>query len=153
MGSFNSPLVYLTDLPCEDGKLCEVSSMKSCESCLKCIRNCPTGCISENTFLVNAEKCLTFFNENEDKFPGWIKKSWHHTIVGCMRCQIACKENKEFLKDVNTIEFFKEAETELILKETPYQKLPSFTKNKLEELCMTDYYDVLARNLQVLINK
>ena len=54
-------------------------------------------------------------------FPTWIKPEWHNCIVGCMRCQAACPENKPFLHKIGeTVEFTEEdGKTTLFLSSTP----------------------------------
>jgi epoxyqueuosine reductase len=153
MGSFHTPVVYITDLPSKNTELHEAGVLESCSNCNICVKSCPTGSISESSFLTNAEICLTYFNENTGNFPVWIKKNWHHTIVGCMRCQSVCPENKNHLKDIEKGAHFTEFETELIIQGGLIQNLPAATRDKLEKLCMIDYYDVLPRNLRLLINK
>jgi hypothetical protein len=57
-------------------------------------KKCPTAAIKPDQFLLHAEYCLTFHNEKRGEFPEWIGTPAHHCLVGCMRCQIICPENK-----------------------------------------------------------
>ena len=91
MGAFS-------DLPCDGDPWREPKALERCESCVACLRNCPTGAITRDRFLLRAERCLTYHNEAAGDFPGWIDPSWHHCLIGCLRCQTACPENKAVLE-------------------------------------------------------
>jgi epoxyqueuosine reductase len=173
MGSFLTLHSYITDLPSyitdlplsigdlftgnpsiyNNGKLMETLMMEPCANCKNCIKNCPTGCISIDHFLINAERCLTFFNENTDIFPVWIKENYHHAIIGCIKCQTICPENKEHLRVTIKGEAFTKYETNLLLNNEKFEHLPENTRAKLEKMCMDNYYNVLSGNLRLLINK
>ncbi|HEX9261839.1 MAG TPA: 4Fe-4S double cluster binding domain-containing protein, partial [Candidatus Bathyarchaeia archaeon] len=127
--------------------------MSRCHECNLCQKTCPTGAISADRFLLHAEKCLTYHNEKEAKipFPKWIKPEWHNCIIGCMRCQAVCPENKQFLSLVGEIAEFTEKETKQLLEGVPSEMLPSETLLKMKLLSLTDYYKELPRNLGVLL--
>ncbi|MCL4378409.1 MAG: hypothetical protein M1409_08555 [Actinobacteria bacterium] len=180
MGSFISLHSYITDLPSYMGdlpshaadsssyiaglpidilpiynnlKLSEMLIMEPCKSCKNCIKNCPTGCIKMDNFLIDAQRCLTFFNENTEIFPVWVKENWHHAIVGCIKCQTICPQNKEHLRETRKGESFTKYETNLILNNEKFEHLPENTRVKLEKMCMDNYYEVIPGNLRLLINK
>ena len=112
--------------------------MQRCMNCEICLRSCPTGAICGDRFLVHAERCITFHNEQSyTEFPVWINKSWHNSVVGCMRCQKVCPENSLFMNRTIDAELFSEEETMLILKGTPEDSLPLETSKKLERLDLT----------------
>ena len=69
-----------------------------------------------------------------------------------MGCQKICPENKKSQKNIETGVHFTKSETELILAGIEFKNLPEAAKIKLTELCMNDYYNVLPRNLNLLIN-
>ena len=73
--------------------------------------------------------------------------------VGCMICQKVCPANKDIVKWVEAATTFDCKDTDLILKGIADDKLPPETQEKLIRLGMMEYYDVLARNLKVLIEK
>jgi len=153
MGSFMRLTAVYSDKPCEKDSWQEAQMMKRCETCDLCKEACPTGAISLNRFLLRAEKCLTYHNEKKGDiaFPSWMKPSWHNCIVGCIRCQAACPENKQFLQWVGETAEFDETETRLLLKGVPLEQIPASTLEKLKLLSLTDYFDALPRNLSPLL--
>jgi len=66
-----------------------------------------------------------------NEFLVWINKSWHNSVVGCMRCQKVCPENSLFMNRTIDAELFLEEETMLILKGTPEDRLPLETSKNL----------------------
>jgi len=153
MGSFARIAAFFSDLPCEDDIWMESRTLDRCKKCTACITECPTGAIATDRFLLHAERCLTFINEGSPDFPVWIDPSWHHCIVGCMRCQSICPENKRFVLWVDHLESFLEFETTLILNHISLSKLPISTVEKIIHLDLVDYYNILSRNLSVLLSK
>jgi epoxyqueuosine reductase len=154
MGSFMRLTAVYTNMPCEKDNWRTARSMKLCEDCTKCAKACPTGAISEGRFLLRAEKCLTYHNEMPGKvpFPSWIQPQWHNCVIGCIRCQAACPENKPFLAEVGDTAEFGEEETKLLLAGTALEKIPFVTQNKMRVISLTDFLDELPRNLWVLLN-
>jgi len=153
MGSFHQLAVFYTDLPSREDSWQESKLMKSCEKCSACLRSCPTGAITPHRFLLRAERCITFHNERRGDFPDWIDSEWHHCIVGCLHCQTVCPENRDFLGWIEEKEEFSQEETELLLQEKHLNRLPSSVIRKLEQLELTEYLDVLPRNLGALLDR
>ncbi|NNG02250.1 MAG: 4Fe-4S binding protein [Desulfobacteraceae bacterium] len=153
MGSFFRLAAFYSDLePPEDAPWEEAQAMETCDRCLSCVQACPTGAIDDKRFLIRAEKCLTFFNEREQGFPDWIDPSWHNCLVGCLRCQLVCPMNKRHEKSIQFSVAFTEPETERILSNR-MSDLPVPMQTKLDQLGLTDYLPVLARNLETLMVK
>jgi epoxyqueuosine reductase len=152
-GSFFRLAAYYTDCPTETDNWQELKVMKACENCFKCLENCPTQCIPTDRFLIHPEKCLTWLNEITDDFPDWVKPEWHNAVIGCMRCQEVCPVDSKQIDKVNTGPEFSEEETELILNKISLEKMPESTRIKLLSISADDWYDVIARNLKVLIQK
>lgn len=121
--------------------------LERCRDCQACRRRCPSGAIPEDRFLLRAERCLTFRNEDPGPMPEWINAAWHHAIVGCMYCQLACPENREQRQWVEEGPEFSAEETELLIQGAPFDRLPAETVAKLESVDLQDWADVLARNL------
>jgi epoxyqueuosine reductase len=154
MGSFMRLTAVYSDAPFEIDNWQETKIMKHCQDCGICQEACPTGAIASDRFLLHAEKCLTYHNEKEAKipFPQWIKPEWHNSIVGCIRCQAACPENRPYLNTIGETAEFSEEETKLMLKAVPLEHLPAETFSKMKLLSLTDYYRELPRNLSVLLH-
>lgn len=145
--------VYISDLPCEEDSWQEAEIMKACTNCDLCGRNCPTGAIANDRFLVYASKCVTLQNESTEDFPEWLNSKCHNSIIGCMRCQIICPVNRNNIKGIEDLGEFDEVETKMILDKTPLHELPDITYRKIELINFTEYYELLARNLNALIGK
>jgi epoxyqueuosine reductase len=153
MGSFMRLTAVYSDMPCESESWQEPKMMSHCKDCELCRRTCPTGAIASDRFLLHAERCLTYHNEKEASipFPEWIKPEWHNCIVGCIRCQAVCPENKPFLSMVGETAEFTEEETKLLLNAANPEKLSADTVAKMKTLSLMDYYKELPRNLGVLL--
>lgn len=153
MGSFMRLTVVYSDMPLESDSWQDAQMMDRCGNCDRCQAACPTGAISVDRFLLHAEKCLTFHNEKEGKipFPAWIKPEWHNCIVGCIRCQAACPEDKPYMNVVGETAEFTEQETKLLLAGVSPAELPADTVAKMKTLSLMDYFDELPRNLGVLL--
>ena len=151
LGSFVRLKAFLSDMPTDRGDWLEPRVMKECDKCKACLNECPTGAIVPNRFLIHAERCITFLNEWRGEFPKWIDPAWHNSLVGCMKCQLACPVNKRFIKWVEEGETFNEAETALILNGVPLDRIPPETAHKLNRIYMMESLDVLPRNLRALL--
>lgn len=155
MGSFLQLVAVYSDMPCEKDQWQEAEMMKSCQNCQLCRQACPTGAIPSDRFLLRAEKCISYHNERKGDiaFPDWMKPSWHNCVVGCLHCQRACPENRDFLKWIEEKEQFTEEETALLLEGVTSDQLPKATVEKLERLNLIDYLENLPRNLGAFFKK
>ncbi|MDR3084981.1 MAG: hypothetical protein LBU47_01565 [Christensenellaceae bacterium] len=143
MGSFLTLNLFFSDLPA-DGALFEpFARAECCEGCHLCIKNCPTGALSEQSELVEIGRCLTWLNEQGGEFPAWVEPSWHNALIGCTKCQFCCPQNSQFLSEMLTIEL-DEAESEALLGGKASEEL-------LKKLGMDPFYAaVFRRNLAAL---
>jgi epoxyqueuosine reductase len=155
MGSFMRLTAVYTDMPLVGECWQHAKQLSACRDCRLCMNACPTGAINEDRFLLHAEKCLTYHNEKtgDVPFPSWIRPEWHNCVIGCIRCQAACPENKPFFAHVGETAEFTEQETMLMLKGTSCEELPKETVRKMKILSLTDYYNELPRNLTALLSK
>jgi epoxyqueuosine reductase len=153
MGSFQRPVVFISDYPCEEDSWGEAAVLEQCENCSACLKACPTKAIVSDRFQLYAERCLTYHNESTKTFPQWLSASWHNCLVGCMICQKVCPANKDVVKWIEAGATFGNDETDLILNGVSRERLPPETLEKLIGLDIISYYDVLGRNLKVLIEK
>lgn len=67
---------------------------KSCGTCDRCIRACPTGAI-ERPFWVNPKKCLSYITQMPGMIPREFRKAMGRHLWGCDICQIVCPWNWE----------------------------------------------------------
>jgi epoxyqueuosine reductase len=153
MGSFHRPVVFASDLPCLEDNWRKSSTLKACNGCTACMDACPTGAMASDRFLLYAERCITFLNEQPGEFPDWLESSWHNCLVGCLACQNACPMNQKIAGWTEDGMTFDEDETDFLLKSSPEATIPEKTIAKLEKLDIMEYADVLGRNLKVLIEQ
>lgn len=145
--------VYISNMPCESDSWKAPAVMAACEGCDLCLKNCPTGAIANDRFIIHANKCITLLNENKEDFPEWLNPKWHNSLIGCMKCQLICPINKNHINGniVDSAEF-DDLETRMLLAKTPLAEQPEATYRKLESIGYVEDYDLLARNLSVMIN-
>ncbi|MGD2178801.1 MAG: 4Fe-4S double cluster binding domain-containing protein [Anaerolineae bacterium] len=156
MGSFHRLVAFYSDLPCEQEQdWREPVMMERCETCRACLRGCPSGAITAERFLLRAERCIVFHNEQpgEVPFPAWMEPSWHNCLVGCMLCQRVCPEDRDVLAWIEDRAEFSAQETALLVGGAPLDRLPAETVRKLEEHDLVELFDLLPRNLGALFGE
>jgi epoxyqueuosine reductase len=155
MGSFLELVAVYSDMPCLTDNWYEAEMLEDCKNCYACLKNCPTGAIATDRFLLHAERCLVFHNEKRGDvpFPDWIEPSWHNCIVGCLHCQRVCPQNNSLLNWIEGKVEFSQDETALLLKGAPRDQLPAETARKLQYLNLLENMDILPRNLGVFFRK
>ncbi len=155
MGSSPLLITCFSDIPCPEDKWHDIGHMRACQKCTACLDNCPTGAITSDRFLIDNERCLTYFNElgGEHDFPDWIDPAAHHTIYGCMRCQTVCPMNKKYLRNVVEPKEFTEQETALLMEGKSFEYLPEILQQKVHAIDMENYLGVLPRNLRILFDR
>lgn len=153
LGSFQRLAAFYTDLPCVDDNWGEPQLMETCQTCVACVKACPTNAIASDRFLLHAERCITFLNEFPGEFPDWLDLSWHNCLVGCLICQKCCPVNKDVVNWIEEKAQFSEEETRLLLQSVSRNEPPAETVRKLEQLGIIEYIGVLPRNLSVLFEK
>ena len=153
MGSYFRLVLFASDLPASDDGWQEAQAMELCARCTACVKSCPTGAISADRFLLRAERCLTYQNERPVEFPDWLDPDWHHCLVGCLRCQWSCPENKPYINRVVDGGTFDEEETLGILGGKAQTELAERTLAKLSNTYLLDYFEQLPRNLRALFRK
>ena len=153
MGSFHRPSTFYSDFPFEEDNWQELRKMDLCEECLACVRNCPTGAIPTDRFLLRVERCITYHNEQPEgvPFPEWLDSSWHNCLVGCLHCQKICPANKKVKDWIEPGPIFTEEETKLLLNGRTIDNLPTETKKKMEDIDFVNYLGVFPRNLSVFL--
>lgn len=153
MGSLLRLSAYFTDCQLDDDWT-EVEMMDDCKDCKICMIHCPNNCITEERFVINAGKCLSLFNEVEGEFPEWISPQAHNALIGCMRCQICCPANREFVRLTGRLEDITEEETQRILSGTADEKLLTSLSKKLRNFgpaSSKEAFPIFTRNLRALM--
>jgi epoxyqueuosine reductase len=152
-GSFFRLTAFLSDYPCDSDYWEEPQVMERCKECRACLIACPTKAIPGDRFVLHAERCLTFWNEKPGNvmFPEWLDSKWHHCLIGCMRCQTVCPENRDILDFFQMGPEFSEEETDLLLHMTETDKLPDALFSKLEDSDLLDIIEYIPRNLKKLL--
>ena len=153
-GSFIRLNAFVSDMPAPDDYTWgPVARMPECETCRVCVRACPTQCIDLDRNIIHGERCLTYLNEHGGDFPEWLNPSVHHTLVGCMRCQMACPQDKGHIHTEAVEDPFDEADIDAICAGGEYDDLPEKTRNALEALNLNDAWwgQALSRNMRALL--
>ena len=151
MGSFHRLMAFYSDLPSDEYSCGDPTMLERCRKCSACIKACRTHAIDPDRFLLHAERCLTFLNEDTASFPDWVDPSWHHCLIGCMHCQTICPENKRPVHWVEAGPTFSEEETSLLLQGVSSSQAPCELAQKLDSLGLLEYLNILPRNLKVLL--
>ncbi len=153
-GSYHRLVALHTSVPCAADPWREPEMMSACEECRACLESCPTGAIAGERFLLQAERCLTFWNEKpaDVPFPEGLDPSCHNQLVGCMRCQAVCPANAGHLTIEEADPTFTEEETAAFLRGAAADELTAETIDKLREHDLLDYLEVFPRNLRALLH-
>ncbi len=154
MGSYNLLWAFLTDVPAAEDAWSGLDVLDACRHCSHCDRACPTDCIPRGSFVIDAGRCITLYNENDGKFPNFILPSMHHALMGCMRCQTRCPENGGLAELSGNLADVTEEETAKILKGNSDDVLLASLRRKLPGFPALDSkepFSVLTRNLKALI--
>jgi len=156
MGSFLTLHAYFTDLGCSEEHWGDAVLMPACRGCSLCVRACPCGAISAEDPVIDADKCLTLYNEDLGDFPQWIGPDAHNALVGCMRCQLCCPANREVAKRAGRLEDVTEEETRRILEGRPDAALLESLTRKLRQFVPAtseEHFPILTRNLRALLGR
>jgi len=151
MGSFQRLESFYINYPFDIDNWKEKRMMNECNSCSFCINACPNNCIRNQEFVIKAEQCLTYLNENISDFPDWLDIKSHNALVGCMKCQIVCPVNRNYIKNVEKGITFSEKESEIIMQGLKEYQSSLEVIEKLKMINMDEYISVLPRNISVLI--
>ena len=147
LGSFFNLKAFYTDIRCDDVSY-PLRFLDECENCGLCRKNCPTGAIGGFP-VIDASKCLTLYNENKDPIPDWILPDAHHALIGCLRCQEICPQNKKQKRTIHTLEL-DEAESKALLSadsSAASAALPAELEQKLLSFGIYKFFlPVIGRN-------
>lgn len=151
-GSYFRLTMFASDYECSDKSVWnDISLMKSCQKCGKCIQICPVAALEKGSAWVNTNKCITRYNEQPGDFPEWIQGNYHNSLVGCSKCQEICPQNYKKSKEI-VISVSNEMINQ-IMDVNSYDELNQNTRELLNELSIERYFQVLKRNIKMLIEK
>jgi epoxyqueuosine reductase len=153
LGSYFLYDAYFTDIPAPEDTWGTVQNREECVSCMGCRKNCPTGAILQERFLIDNQRCLSAINEMPGDFPEWLPKSVHHTLYDCLRCQEICPINIPFQNNILRGISFNETETALLLGGAPYEEFSPEMKEKSNQLGLNRWLAAIPRNLKVLLDQ
>lgn len=153
MGSQFSYAAYYSDIIAENDPWRGIRVAPSCKSCTACLRNCPTGAIRSDRFLIDNERCLSYLNENRGEFPAWVPKTAHQCLYDCLQCQIICPMNRAFIQTPVSLYDFSEEETRMILNRVPREELPEDLVDRIDLLGLYQWPDGLDRNILTLFEQ
>ncbi|NHJ13571.1 MAG: epoxyqueuosine reductase [Candidatus Thorarchaeota archaeon] len=155
MGSFVKLFAYFTDFQFEDDSWNEAKMMDSCTNCSICLKECPTGAITGDNFVINVDRCIPLYNEIRGEFPDWLDASSHNALMGCLKCQLCCPANSRAIAKTERLDHVSEEETDMILEGSLNEKLLHSISAKLRMFSPEDapyYFPVIRRNLQALVS-
>ena len=142
LGSYLQLVGLAADFPLDDSGTSGVGgprALDECETCRACRTACPTGAISEERFLLRAERCLTLFSENEGPLPESYADLKRRCLVGCLVCQEVCPANRGRLPVVSLGVCFSDEETAFILGEGSRAEAPPGLEEKVRSLKSGDF--------------
>ncbi|UCE92189.1 MAG: hypothetical protein JSV90_03390 [Methanobacteriota archaeon] len=152
-GSFHRLTAFFSDYDSPIDYWRDKEALPLCAKCDECVKACPTGAIRKDRFLIRAEKCLTYLNERDARheFPEWVDPSAHNSIIGCMRCQMACPYDKKAADRCEDRGEFSEEETAYLLRGEFSGEKAAKMERKLGSLGLS--LSIFPRNLKALIDK
>lgn len=67
-----------------------------CGSCNRCIKNCPTSCITLDR-MIDSNRCISYLTiEHKGFIPEEVRPKIENWLFGCDICQIVCPWNQKF---------------------------------------------------------
>jgi epoxyqueuosine reductase len=156
LGSYFQLVGLVSDMPIDIEALPSMPGEKllpRCGKCRICAAACPTGAIGGDRILLHAEKCYTLFSESIRPIPESLKPPSPKCLIGCLRCQELCPEDKGLLRQERAPVSFDAEETAAFLGLKPAADGPAFERAlaKFRELGLTEGLRLFRRNLAQLL--
>ncbi len=146
-------IVTSFDLEPESGPCpVERQSLDRCRACRLCARACTAGAIDPDRFLLHAERCYVLFSESHDPLPETLSPPSTDCLIGCLKCQQVCPENKGLLRKEHTGIVLDREETEVFLSggEQGPDSAWADIETRFLQLRTTEGLKTLSRNLRWL---
>lgn len=161
-GSYVQLMAFASPVPVRDSSPPGVgpTMLDRCDHCRACQAACPTGAVSEDRFLLRAERCVTWFSEFEGPLPDVFGAARRRCLVGCLVCQEVCPVNKGLLRVESLGIRFSGEETELLLGERVGFDVTPELRSKVQamqcndcRLSSTGPNPTFSRNLRALLGR
>jgi len=156
LGSYFQLVGLVSDMPIKNEEVPrgnQESLLQRCGKCRICATACPTGAIEKDRVLLHGEKCYTLFSESPSPIPDDLMPPSPRCLIGCLRCQELCPEDKGLLRYEDAAVSFEAEETEAFLGIKPAADGPAFGRalEKFQQLGLTEGLPVFRRNLRRLL--
>jgi len=152
-GSFHILWAFFCEAELPDQWTRPYRTMRACEGCSVCARDCPTQAIRGSDFVLDAGRCITAYNEVKEPLPDWIDAKAHNSLIGCLKCQYDCPANSVPRQKCEPVAELNEAETGMLLNGRGEAKLEVGISEKLKGL--GDWYakdmKYLSRNIRLAL--
>jgi len=157
LGSYFQLVGLVSDMPIDEAGAPPPPGdtlLPRCQKCRICAAACTAGAIEKERVLLHAEKCYTLFSESLSPIPEGLKAPSPRCLIGCLRCQELCPENKGLLRQEYAAVSFDAEETEAFLGIKPASDGPAFERAqaKFQQLGLSEGLLLYRRNLKRLLN-
>ncbi len=123
-----------------------------CQDCRICADACPTGAIDGDRILLHGEKCYTLFSESPEQIPEDLKSPSPKCLIGCLRCQQVCPENRGLLRYEKASVSFDSEETRAFIGEDGESgQVMERARAKFLKLELTEDIPIFARNFKRML--
>lgn len=149
-GSYLQLLAFYSEAELEDhwGPL---RMLRECKGCTACRDACPLEAIRTDDFIIDPRRCVSLYNERPDPIPAWIPPAAHHSLIGCLRCQLCCPANPDPGERTMDLGEVPEAETAALLAGRYDAGLERALKQRLSRIAGGDNLAFIARNLRLVL--
>jgi epoxyqueuosine reductase len=156
LGSYFQLVGLVSDMPVKAESVTSGPAEKllpRCEKCRICAAACPTGAIGRDRILLHAEKCYTPFSESIRPIPNGLNPPSPKCLIGCLRCQELCPEDKGLLRQESAPVSFDAEETAAFLGMKPAAEGPALERAlaKFKKLGLSEGLPIYRRNLRRLL--